>query len=97
MNPTSKDIRPNPFQSIFDEQKAYFQTNVTKSYEWRIAQLDHMARMLIENEARLQGAIGAEDEVFGPILPILTYNSLDEALRQIISERRTSGQFTDSC
>jgi aldehyde dehydrogenase (NAD+) len=57
MNSTLKDIKPNPFQSIFDEQKAYFQTNVTKSYEWRTAQLDRMARMLVENEARLQKAI----------------------------------------
>src|ERR1700751_1690711 len=33
MNPSPKDIRPNPFQSFFDEQKAYFQTKATKSYE----------------------------------------------------------------
>ena len=60
MNANSKDIRPNPFQSIFDEQKAYFQTNATKSYEWRTAQLDCMARMLAENEPRLQKAVAAD-------------------------------------
>src|SRR6266478_5447320 len=60
MNANSKDIRPNPFQSIFDEQKAYFQTNATKSYEWRTAQLDCMARMLVENEPRLQKAVAAD-------------------------------------
>jgi aldehyde dehydrogenase (NAD+) len=60
MHTTSKDSQPNPFQSIFDEQKAYFQTNVTKSYEWRIAQLDRMARMLIENEASFQKAVAAD-------------------------------------
>ena len=60
MNQTSKDARPNSFQSIFDEQKAYFQTNATKSYEWRTAQLDRMARMLVENEPRLQKAVAAD-------------------------------------
>jgi aldehyde dehydrogenase (NAD+) len=60
MNQTSKDARPNSFQSIFDEQKAYFQTNATKSYEWRTAQLDCMARMLVANEPRLQKAVAAD-------------------------------------
>ena len=50
----------NSFQDVFDQQKAYFETSVTKSYEWRIEQLDRMGRMLIENESRLQRAV-AED------------------------------------
>lgn len=29
----------NPFQKPFDAQKAYFATNVTHTYEWRIEQL----------------------------------------------------------
>jgi aldehyde dehydrogenase (NAD+) len=36
----------NKFQPIFDEQKDYFNSDATKSYEWRIEQLDRMAKML---------------------------------------------------
>ena len=37
------------FIDLFDRQKAYFNTNITKSYEWRIDQLDRLSRMLSEN------------------------------------------------
>jgi aldehyde dehydrogenase (NAD+) len=30
----------NQFQEIFDRQKAYFDSDATKSYEWRIDQHD---------------------------------------------------------
>ena len=119
----------NPFQKIYDAQKAYFGIGVTRGYEWRVEQLDRMATLLSENEAALQKVVAAdfksasrefvfetaaplgetqfqksqlkawmepvearlpkflaetdpimEDEVFGPILPILTYRTLDEAL-----------------
>jgi aldehyde dehydrogenase (NAD+) len=29
----------NPFQGMYDNQKAYFNTDATKTYEWRIDQL----------------------------------------------------------
>ena len=47
----------NQFQSLFDAQKAYFNTNVTRTYEWRIEQLDRLERMLRENELSLQKAM----------------------------------------
>src|SRR5947209_3320976 len=50
----------NPFQNIFDAQKAYFATNATRSYDWRIEQLDRMARMIGENEARFQQAVAQD-------------------------------------
>jgi aldehyde dehydrogenase (NAD+) len=50
----------NPFQTIFDSQRARFASNVTRSYEWRIDQLDRMARMISENDARLQAAISKD-------------------------------------
>ncbi|WPU99137.1 aldehyde dehydrogenase family protein [Mucilaginibacter sp. cycad4] len=50
----------NPFAEIFGKQLAYFNTDVTKSYEWRIDQLDRMARMLSENEKSFQEAIGKD-------------------------------------
>ena len=50
----------NPFQNIYDAQKAYFKTGVTRSYDWRVEQLDRMARLLSENEAALQKAVAAD-------------------------------------
>ena len=47
----------NSFQDVFDKQKAYFDTDATKSYEWRAHQLDQMNKMLSENEQRFQHAI----------------------------------------
>ena len=50
----------NQFQAIFDAQKAFFATGVTRSYEWRVEQLDRMAELLAENEAALQKAVAAD-------------------------------------
>jgi aldehyde dehydrogenase (NAD+) len=48
------------FQNLFEAQKALFATNVTRTYEWRIEQLDRMGRMIKENEAALQSAIARD-------------------------------------
>src|SRR5271156_1730481 len=37
------------FREILERQKAYFNSDATKSYEWRIDQLDRMERLLKEN------------------------------------------------
>jgi aldehyde dehydrogenase (NAD+) len=39
-------------QDLFDKQKTYFATDITKTYEWRIDQLDRLSRMLKENNER---------------------------------------------
>ena len=43
-------------QELFDTQKAYFATDVTKTYEWRIEQLDRLTRMLKDNYKRFADA-----------------------------------------
>jgi aldehyde dehydrogenase (NAD+) len=50
----------NQFQDVFDRQKRYFATGVTRSHAWRIEQLDRMARLVGENEAALQRAVGQD-------------------------------------
>ena len=50
----------NPFQEIFDRQKAYFDTDATKSYEWRIDQLTRLENLLKENEHQLEAAISSD-------------------------------------
>jgi aldehyde dehydrogenase (NAD+) len=47
----------NQFQGIFDAQKEFFATGVTRSYEWRVDQLNRMGKMISENEAALQKAM----------------------------------------
>ena len=48
------------FKDLFDRQKNHFATGVTRSYEWRIEQLDRMARLIGENETALQQAIAKD-------------------------------------
>jgi aldehyde dehydrogenase (NAD+) len=43
-------------EELFGKQKAYFRTDVTKTYEWRIDQLDRLVRMLKENYQRFADA-----------------------------------------
>jgi aldehyde dehydrogenase (NAD+) len=50
----------NQFQNLFDTQKTYFATGATRSYEWRVEQLNRMGRMIKENEAALQAAVARD-------------------------------------
>ena len=50
----------NKFQNIFDAQKALFASGVTRTYDWRLEQLDCMARMIGENEERFQKAMAKD-------------------------------------
>ena len=43
-------------EQLFRKQKAYFDTDATKTYEWRIDQLDRLTRMLKENYERFADA-----------------------------------------
>jgi aldehyde dehydrogenase (NAD+) len=68
----------NRFQPILNKQKDYFNTDATKSYEWRIEQLDHMAKMLNENKDDFQEAVSKdfktalEEKVFEVEAPLAT-------------------------
>ena len=44
------------FQNLFNKQQLYFATDVTKTHEWRIDQLDRLIRMLKENDKRFSEA-----------------------------------------
>lgn len=43
-------------EALFNKQKAYFASDTTKSYEWRIDQLERLVRMLKENYQRFADA-----------------------------------------
>ena len=44
------------FQDMFERQRSYFAADATKSYEWRVDQLDRLIRMLKENFERFSEA-----------------------------------------
>jgi aldehyde dehydrogenase (NAD+) len=62
--PRMSEFQTGPLQStewgsideLFAKQKAYLGTDVTKTYEWRVDQLDRLVRMLKENYKRFADA-----------------------------------------
>ena len=55
----------NPFQSLFDAQKSYFASNITRSHAWRVEQLDRMGKIIKENEAALRARGVSHAALFG--------------------------------
>ncbi len=68
----------NPFQEIFDKQKAYFDSDATKSYEWRIDQLTRLENLCNENSEALEAAMSSDfktasqEKVFEIMAPVGT-------------------------
>ncbi|MDP9077699.1 MAG: aldehyde dehydrogenase family protein [Bacteroidota bacterium] len=50
----------NKYEELFNKQKSYFNTNITRSYEWRLEQLDRMEHMLKENDKAFFEAMGKD-------------------------------------
>ena len=50
----------NTFQEVYDKQKAYFDSDATKSYEWRIDQLTRLENLVNENSQALEDAISSD-------------------------------------
>src|SRR5271155_868227 len=68
----------NAFQEIYDKQKAYFNSDATKTYEWRIDQLTRLENLLTENAQALEDAVSSDfktavsEKVFEVQAPLLT-------------------------
>ena len=77
-------------QELFDKQKAYFATDVTKTYEWRMDQLDRLIRMLKENYQRFADAsrmdfkTAAQENVFEVLASIATSEFAKSQLKEWI-------------
>ena len=50
----------NIYGDIFNRQKAYFASNVTKSYEWRLEQLDRLAQLLSAHTKEFYDALSRD-------------------------------------
>src|ERR1700683_4286242 len=68
----------NSFQGIFNKQKAYFDSDATKSYEWRIDQLTRLENLCDENSEGLKASIShdfktaSQEKVFEIMAPVGT-------------------------
>jgi aldehyde dehydrogenase (NAD+) len=79
----NEDVRPeNSYQTIFDRQKSLFATGETRTYAWRIEQLDRMGRFLQENEAALQKAVAQDFKTATQEYIFETYACLGEVMYQ---------------
>jgi aldehyde dehydrogenase (NAD+) len=69
----------NTYQDLFEAQKGLFATNVTRTYAWRIEQLDRMGQMIWENEVALQNAIARDFKTASQEYIFETFTSIGEA------------------
>ena len=78
------DVRSqvNSFQYLFDRQRHLFATGVTRSYAWRIEQLDRMGHLLQENEAALQRAVAQDFKTASQEQIFETFACLGEVMYQ---------------
>src|ERR1700723_2252320 len=84
----------NNFQNIFDAQKGLFASGVTRTYDWRVEQLDRMARMIGENEERFQKAMARDFKTASQEYIFETQASAGETegqKRQLKEGRKTGG------
>jgi aldehyde dehydrogenase (NAD+) len=57
---TQRTSKTNMYEELFNRQKIYFATNITKSFEWRIEQLDRLARLLSEHTSEFYDALSRD-------------------------------------
>jgi aldehyde dehydrogenase (NAD+) len=82
---TSEETRA---QDLFNKQKAYFASDATKTYEWRIDQLDRLIRMLKDNYQRFADAsrkdfkTASQENIFEVSAPIATSEFAKSQLKE---------------
>jgi len=72
----------NPYHELFDRQQRYFRSGKTRSYAWRMDQLDRMARLVSDNEAELHRAIEKDFKTATQEYLFETYACLGEIMYQ---------------
>jgi aldehyde dehydrogenase (NAD+) len=76
------------FRALLDRQKAHFNTDATKTYEWRIEQLERMERMLKENAVFFEETVSqdfktaSQEKVFEVLAPLGTIEFTKSQLRE---------------
>ena len=78
----------NSFQEIFNKQKAYFDSDATKSYEWRVDQLTRLENLCNENAEVLEAAMSSDfktasqEKVFEIMAPVGTAAFAKQELKE---------------
>jgi aldehyde dehydrogenase (NAD+) len=86
--PTESTQPTTDVQTLFEKQRSYFATDVTKTYEWRIDQLDRLIRMLKDNYQRFADAsrrdfkTASQENVFEVSAPIATAEFVKSQLKE---------------
>ena len=58
--PTHAANQANIYEDIFNRQTAYFASNITKSFEWRVDQLNRLAQLLSEHTNEFYDALSRD-------------------------------------
>lgn len=83
-------LKMNRFQSILDAQKANFFSNATKTYAWRIEQLERMERLLIDRQSEFKEALHDDfgkppaEQVFELSVPLGVIKFFKENLKELM-------------
>jgi aldehyde dehydrogenase (NAD+) len=84
----------NKFQNLLNTQKEFFYTDVTKTYEWRMNQLDRMERFLTENEDAFCKALYEDfhkpsfEQLFEITVPLGVIIYYKENLKQLMTPQQ---------
>src|SRR5215469_2745733 len=85
---TQPTTEGDPVEALFEKQRAYFATDATKTYEWRIDQLDRLIRMLKDNFERFSDAARKDFKT-------ATQENIFEVSASIASAEYTKSQLKD--
>lgn len=80
----------NTYQNLFDKQKELYFSDTTKTYEWRMEQLNRMEKFLTENQEAFCAALNKDfgkppfEQLFEITVPLGTVKSYQENLKTLM-------------
>lgn len=86
----------NKYQLLFDKQKEFFYTDVTKTYDWRIDQLNRLEKMLVENQDAFCEALKIDfnkppfEQLFEITVPLGNIKYYKENLKKLMSPEQVA-------
>lgn len=86
----------NKYQSLFDTQKEFFYTDTTKTYEWRIDQLNRLEKLLTENQDAFCQALKTDfnkppfEQLFEITVPLGNVKYYKENLKQLMTPEQVA-------
>ncbi|MCS4304083.1 aldehyde dehydrogenase family protein [Chryseobacterium sp. BIGb0232] len=86
----------NKYQSIFDTQREFFFTDATKTYEWRMDQLNRLEKMLVENQDAFCQALKTDfnkppfEQLFEITVPLGNIKYYKENLQKLMAPEQVA-------